>query len=297
LSTEILIISEDSMTTLSFTPLTNEQRRQFDEEGYLIIRNVLDSDTIEQLIEAGDRLIATDNRENRQQDVPGLYDGFRNVLSMDAAFTPLVTHPVTLPIIIQLLGANLQVSTSHLIYRWADPPGTDPKRRLPGWHRDNGRTRLDLGEHAYPRMGLKAAYYLTDLSEPNSGVTLMAPGSHLLREPLYIPPGQADPDNVAEPLLNPGDCVIFEYRTWHAGGANLRGLTRKAVMIGYHYRWLKPMDYLQQPPHVLEQMDVLQRFLVGERVDDGVEFMPNGSWNPLVDWCEQHGVLADRLGR
>ncbi len=288
--------SEDKMTALPFTPLSETQRRQFDEEGYLILRNVLDSDTIEQLVEVGDRLIATDIRENRQQEVPGLYDGFRNVIGMDAVFRPLVTHPATLPIVIQLLGSNLQVSTSHLIYRWADKPGTPPTQRLPGWHRDNGRTKMDLGDQNYPRMGLKCAFYLTDLSEPSSGATLMAPGSHLLKERIAIPEGKADPENAVEPLLNPGDCVIFEYRTWHAGGANLRGLTRKAVMVGYHYRWLKPMDYLQQPPEVLEKMDMLQRFLVGENVDGKAEFQPNGGWNPINDWCKEHGVLADRLG-
>jgi ectoine hydroxylase-related dioxygenase (phytanoyl-CoA dioxygenase family) len=144
-------------------------------------------------------------------------------------------------------------------------------------------------------MGLKCAFYLTDLSEPKSGATLLAPGSHLMTDRLEIPEGQADPVGAVEPLLNPGDCVIFEYRTWHAGGLNLRH-TRKAVMVGYGYRWLKPMDYLQQAPDVLDTMDTLQRFLVGERIDDGVEFKPNGSTNPLMDWCEQHGVLADRRG-
>lgn len=281
---------------LDFVPLTEEQRRSFDDDGYLILRNVLDSDTIEALIEVGDRLVSSDIRRNRQQDVPGIYDGFRNVLDMDPVFTPLINHPKVLPIVIQLLGANLQVSTSHLIYRWKDDPDTPPTRRLPGWHRDNGRTRLDLGEKGYPRMGLKAAFYLTDLSEPNSGMTLMAPGSHLLKEKLVIPPGQPDPDNAVEPLLNPGDVAIFEYRTWHAGGANLRGITRKAAMIGYHYRWLKPMDYLQQPAHVLERMDTLQRYLVGEKADETEEFKPDGGWNPLADWCKEHGVVADRLG-
>jgi ectoine hydroxylase-related dioxygenase (phytanoyl-CoA dioxygenase family) len=281
---------------LDYIPLTDHQRRQFDEEGYLVLPGVLNADTIEQLIEVGDRLIGSDIRRNRQQEVPGIYDSFRNVLDMDDSFIPLITHPKVLPIVIQLLGANLQVSTSHLIYRYPDPSGTEPNKRLPGWHRDNGRTRLDLGEHAYPRMGLKAAFYLTDLSQPQSGMTLMSPGSHLLKERLPIPAGQPDPESCVEPLINPGDVVIFEYRTWHAGNVNLRNITRKAVMVGYHYRWLKPMDYLQQPAHVLGKMDTLQRFLVGERVDEGEEFIPDGAWNPINDWCNQHGVLIDRLG-
>lgn len=281
---------------LNFVPLTDEQRRTFDEEGYLILRNVLDGNTIEELIDVGDRLIDSDLRRNRQQEIPGIYDSFRNVLDIDDVFRPLITHPKVLPIVVQLLGANLQVSTSHMIYRYPDKPDTPLNARLPGWHRDNGRTRLDLGEHAYPRMGLKAAFYLTDLSQPQSGMTLMSPGSHLLKEKLHIPPGQPDPENCVEPLLNPGDVAIFEYRTWHAGTVNRSGITRKAVMIGYHYRWLKPMDYLQQPRHVLEKMDTLQKFLVGERVDGGEEFIPDGGWNPLVDWCKEHNVLPDRLG-
>ena len=64
----------------------------------------------------------------------------------------------------------------------------------------------------------------TDLSEPNSGVTLVAPGSNHLTEPIEIPEGQADPLGAVEPLLNPGDCLIFENRTWHAGGANLSNI-------------------------------------------------------------------------
>jgi ectoine hydroxylase-related dioxygenase (phytanoyl-CoA dioxygenase family) len=43
---------------LEYTPVPAEQIRQFDEQGYLVIRNVLDDATIAQLIAASDRLIA-----------------------------------------------------------------------------------------------------------------------------------------------------------------------------------------------------------------------------------------------
>lgn len=282
---------------LPFNPLTEEQRQQFDTEGYLIIRNALDADTVERLIEVGDQLIASESRVNRQEDLPGVYDGFRNVVSLDPVFTDLITHPSTLPLVVQLLGANLQVTTTHMIYRYPDASGTPATFRIPGWHRDNGRTRADLGDASYPRMGLKCAFYLTDLSRPNSGVTLMAPGSHLLTDALDIPKDRPDPVNAVEPLLNPGDCVIFEYRTWHAGAANLTDITRKAVMVGYGYRWLKPMDYRTQPPSVLERMDDLQRFLVGESLDKHDEFIPSGGYNPLDDWCTEYQVVANRRGQ
>ena len=281
---------------LPFTPITEEQRKQFDEDGYLILRNMLDEETIARLIEAGDRLIESDRTHLRQVTATDIYDSFRNVISIDDAFIPLITHPVVLPTVVQLMGANLQVTTSHLIYRYPDPEGTPIDRRIPGWHRDNGRTRADLGDANYPRMGLKAAFYLTDLSQPNSGVTLMASGSHLLTEKLEIPEGKPDPVTSIEPLLNPGDCVIFEYRTWHAGNANLSNITRKAVMIGYGYRWIKPMDYVRQPSELVEKLDDLQKFLVGEAIDGIEEFQPGGGYNPLDDWCEQHGVVSSRMG-
>ena len=279
-----------------FTQLSDEQRQQFRDEGYLIVRNALDEDMIGRLIEAGDRVIASEERLNRYKIHDGIYDGYRNCITMDDAFIPLLTNEVALPLVIQLLGSNLQLSTSHLIYRHPDPTGTPDSARKPGWHRDNGRTQMDLGQDNFPRIGLKCAFYLTDLSQPQSGVTLLSPGSNQLTERIEIPEGQTDPANAIEPLLNPGDCVIFEYRTWHAGAPNFTDITRKAIMIGYAYRWLKPMDYVKQQVDFLEKLSDFEKYLVGEEVDETLEFQPSGGENPLNEWCAAYGVEQDRLG-
>ena len=278
-----------------YTKLTDEQRAQFRDKGYLIVRNVIDEAAISRLIVAGDRLLAAGERFNRFK-TSEFYDGYRNCITMDDAYIPLLTNAITLPLVIQLLGSNLQLSTSHLIHRHPDPPDTPDTIRRPGWHRDNGRTSLDLGPGNYPRIGLKCAFYLTDLSEPNSGVTMLSPGSNQLSERVDIPEGRVDPANAIEPLLNPGDCVIFEYRTWHAGAPNFTDITRKAVMIGYCYRWLKPMDYIKQDLSFLEKLSDLEKYLVGEELDDTLEFQPSGGYNPLNEWCQQYGVEPDRLG-
>ncbi len=278
-----------------YTKLTDEQRAQFRDKGYLIVRNVIDEAAISRLIAAGDRLLAAGERFNRFK-TGEFYDGYRNCITMDDAYIPLLTNAITLPLVIQLLGSNLQLSTSHLIHRHPDPPDTPDTIRRPGWHRDNGRTSLDLGPGNYPRIGLKCAFYLTDLSEPNSGVTMLSPGSNQLSERVDIPEGRVDPANAIEPLLNPGDCVIFEYRTWHAGAPNFTDITRKAVMIGYCYRWLKPMDYIKQDLSFLEKLSDLEKYLVGEELDDTLEFQPSGGYNPLNEWCLQYGVEPDRLG-
>ena len=277
-----------------YVPIAEEQLKQFDDEGYLIIRQAIDSETVSRLIEAGDRLIASDRIENRQRRDEGRYDGFRNCITMDDAFVPLLTHPVILPLVIQLLGANLQLMTSHLIYKSPELPGTPATRRSPGWHRDYLQAMQDLGHYSIPRLELKCAYHLTDLSEPNSGVTMVAPGSNQLKEPMPIPEGQVDPVNVLEPLLQPGDCLIFENRTWHAGAANLSDHIRKVIMIGYGYRWVMPMDFRKQEAEFVARLNPLEQFLVGEPFDDIKTFRPAGGANPLRDWCEQHNVPTAR---
>ncbi len=274
---------------MEFVEITPEQKRQFDEEGYLIMRGAIDSETVSALIEAGDRLIASDRELNRQRRPGGLYDGFRNCVSLDDAFLPLITNPKTFSIVAQLLSPHLSLLTSHLIYRHPDPPGSPDTERLPGWHRDHYMSMRDLGDEHIPRHSLKVAYYLTDLSEPNSGVTMMAAGSNQLKERIEIPEGQADPASKVEPLLEPGDCVFFENRTWHAGAANLSDRVRKAVMIGYSYDWITPTDYRLQAPDMVEKLSPMQRYLVGEPVDDSPEFDFTGGPNPIADWCVEHG--------
>ncbi len=274
---------------MEFVRITKEQKKQFDEEGYLILRGALDSDTVSALIEAGDRLLASDREQNRQRRPGGKYDGFRNCVSLDEAFLPLITNPKTFSLVAQLLSPHLSLLTSHLIYRHPDPPGSPDTERLPGWHRDHYMSMRDLGDRHIPRHSLKVAYYLTDLSEPNTGVTMMAAGSNQLTRRIEIPPGEVDPSSKVEPLLNPGDCVFFENRTWHAGAANLTERTRKAVMIGYSYDWIKPTDYRRQAPELVEKLGPMERALVGEPVDESLAFDFTGGANPIAEWCLAHG--------
>ena len=102
-------------------------------------------------------------------------------------------------VVVQLLGADLQLMTSHLIYKHPDPPG-DTRYHTP--LRVGTATTLSQRRthgNKLPRILLKCAYYFTDLSEPNSGATLVAPGSNHLLERIKIPEGQADPEGALEP--------------------------------------------------------------------------------------------------
>ena len=152
---------------LKYDPLPEADIQHFDEQGYLIVRNALDQETVGRLVQAGDRLVASDMKTNRQTAKGGQYDGFRNAITLDSAFSDLIDHERILPTVVQLLGANLHVMTSHLIIKKPDGNDAPLSARLPGWHRDYAQAMHDMGNVAIPRLLVKCAYYLTDLTEKN----------------------------------------------------------------------------------------------------------------------------------
>jgi len=99
----------------------------------------------------------------------------------------------------------------------------------------------DLGLTALPRLSVKAAYFLSDLT-PDAGLTMFAPGSHAAGGPVTVPAGAIDPADAVTPDIGPCDAVLFEHRTWHAAGLNTSGRTRLGAFLQYGYRWLAPVD-------------------------------------------------------
>ena len=154
-----------------------------------------------------------------------------------------------------------------------------------GWHRDIGIAE-DLGHQGLPRVGIKVCYCLTDFHEPGSGITLMAPGSHIHPAPLPVRKGELDPEEVAEPRLRAGDALLFENRIFHSSAPNLSDHTSKVMFYGYSYRWMK-VDVNLDPPD--------ERLL--EKADDDIDHQLLGGYlnvdaqpEALKNWAEHHGM-------
>lgn len=282
---------------LDFVALSPSDRDQFDQNGFLVVPGVLDSITISQLIEAGDCLMSSDCQWNRETMEDG-WDSFRNVIATDHIFFHLLTHPKTFPLIVQILGPNIHLLSSQLIYLEAWTPGKERQIRTPdrpGWHRDIYGVPADLGHAHIPRLAIKCAFYLTDVSSEKSGMTLFSPGSHRLKSNLTISSGAIDPENVTLLTLQPGDAVFFENRTFHSGGINKSDFTRKCIMFQYGFRWLKPVDYSQQPQSLIEKCNDIQKQLLGAKPDrnhKGQIVMGLGA-QPLRQWCTKHNIIYE----
>ncbi len=263
---------------MDFFQLTEAQRRDFDADGFLIIPQAIDAETVSRLTEAGDRLMAS-----FIADPESVYLQRRDGVVQDAAFDPLVSNSTTVSRVVQLLSPNIHLHTTSLIYKKPQPPETTPPDR--GWHRDIGIAE-DLGHKGLPRVGIKVCYCLTDFLEPNSGMTLLARGSHQSAEPLAIRKGEPDPPTVLDPCLRAGDALFFENRTFHTAAPNLSNSTSKVIIYGYAYRWMK-VDVNLDPPDeqvIARTDDDIDKQLLG--MHRNVDTPPQA----LVDWAEHHGV-------
>ena len=270
---------------MDFVYLTPEQRQSFDEDGFLVVRNALDTDTVQRLVDAGDLRAASfvnkpqilDRTEYNHLDLrPGLIH--------EKPFFGLVANSSTVSLVVQLLGPNIHLHSIALIYKRPENSGAAPFRR--GWHRDI-RISRDLGHQALPRVGIKVCYCLTDFHHPNSGMTLFARKSHLGSEALAIPKGHVDPTSleVCDLILNAGDAVLFENRIFHTAAPNRSGRMSRVVIYGYAYRWMKPEVYLDLADgRRLDRVDAITRQLLG-----GYRDVDTRPW-ALERWATRHGV-------
>jgi ectoine hydroxylase-related dioxygenase (phytanoyl-CoA dioxygenase family) len=273
---------------LDFVRIKPEQQRSFDEDGFLVLRNALDQDTVERLVAAGDL------RARSFLDKPEVHDrseynqlDLRPGLLAEEVFRSLVSHSSTVPLIVQLLGPNIHLHSVALIYKRPETQDISPFRR--GWHRDI-RIPRDLGHQALPRVGIKVCYCLTDFHQPGSGMTLFARKSHLISKALTIPKGQVDPEDleVCDLTLNAGDAILFENRVFHTAAPNQSDRVSRVLMYGYAYRWMKSEVYLEIPDGtLLEKSDPITRQLLGGYRD--VDTVP---W-ALQRWAKRHGVQPD----
>lgn len=275
---------------MDFVRLQTEQRRAFDEDGFLVVRGALDRLTVERLVAAGDR------RAKPFLDKPEVLDkaeynhlDLRPGLLRDETFLSLVANSATVPLVVQLLGPNVHLHSTALIYKRPDSPDAPAFRR--GWHRDI-RIPKDLGHRGLPRVGIKVCYCLTDFHQPSSGMTLFARGSHRADSPLVVPEGEVDPPGaeVCDLRLDAGDAVLFENRVYHTAAPNRGSRVARVLMYGYAYRWMKPEVYLDPPDaRTLRLAGPVTRQLLGEYRD--VDTPP---W-ALQHWAERHGLRFESV--
>ena len=266
--------------------LTDAERRQFDEQGYLVVKAVLPPDKVAGLEEAADRIDAEYRPKLELGSSKPL--NLLDVIGKDQRFLELLEWPKTIAKVIDILGWHIQLYHSHMIVTPPRPGESAHESRRLGWHQDSGRLNIDLETDPRPRVSLKVGFFFSNTEEPNRGNFHVVPGSHLSNT-LDLPEDESlDPPDAMPVCAEAGDAVFFDRRIWHAGGRNTSDVTRKVLFLGYSYRWLKPRDDMTVA-HYLEGADPIRRQLLGASPNGGFGFTsPTDEDVPLKTWWAEH---------
>ena len=271
--------------------LTEQERDQFERDGYLIIEDALEPDHVHRLKEAVDRVAAAERDEH--QIPPDKRVRVNDFTSRDEAFMDLVDWYRTFPKVWGILGWNIQLYAATLKVTPARDEvqeGGEPKM---GWHQDTSRLNIELETSPRPRISMKIAYFLSDCSEPGRGNLYVIPGSH---ETNSIDFGNGDRKSEVEGA----------FRYWYPKAAPCCSIaacgTRPAAttgparalswFYGYSYRWFRPRDD-QTAGRFWDGFDPIRHQLFGASTTAKGYTSPTAEDAPLREWiCEHLGEGA-----
>jgi hypothetical protein len=273
--------------------IPSSEREQFDRDGFVVIRSVLTPDEVRHYTDALDRVYAAATATGRV--APGTAMHQLSAVANCPETAGLIDHPATFPYIWSLLGWNIHMYHSHLDVH---PPLRARRPFRFEWHQDGGRQNREIETDPRPRLSLKLAYWLSDVSEPGRGNLKVVPASHLTNW-IDGPPRRdvqwPDPEGAIEVTASPGDVVLFERRLWHARSDNYSSHTRKAIFFGYTFRWIAIRDenYRIWSSDWTSLLSPVQRQLLGQldNADADHAWGHYPSATPLYVWLQQRNLL------
>ncbi|MYE89278.1 phytanoyl-CoA dioxygenase family protein [Candidatus Poribacteria bacterium] len=237
--------------------LTDKQKQQWKEDGYLVLKGILSSEEVENLTAVVDQMYEDHLQQPDVKPDAGL--DRRNVMEDHDIFVGLMDHPATFPIVLELMSPYIHLSMSEVIVRPTDPEG---KGLL---HTDGGQAmrQIRVSESSLP-FQIKFQYFLTDLPEPDMGNFTVVPGSH---NRLFPDGGFEDGPYIPEALplcVKAGDMAIFPHAMWHGFVANRSDKPRKSLIYCYVHQCMRAFDFEKPSPELLERCTPRQRRLVGD---------------------------------
>ena len=269
--------------------ITENQQNQFDEDGFILIEDALSPDHVSCLLQVIDTVY--ERCRNKHGTSPSAAYQIRNAITHHTELLALIDYPEILPLIVDVLGVNLQIRTSHIDVR---PPMKDTIDYKLGssssffpWHADEPDYGYPITNGIIPFCEVKVGYYLTDLTQHNSGAICVVRGSHRCSPRLINDPDYAiDPKDIVEVNVQPGTAMLWRTALWHCLTPNLSTQTRKCLYYGYSHRWLRPGDYDRQDSELLAHCTPVQRQLLGSNAtEDSITYENGDLAHPASRFC------------
>lgn len=235
--------------------ITQEQKKQLDEQGCIVIPDVLSTEEIDMYRTDILRLAEMEKMNGSAlRHTDGYGQHVRWLMNKGKIYEYLVAHPKVMPFFEHLLGTDYTLSTltSNII----DPGAPDG-----GYHVDNVLGAMPEPLPSFPMVA--NSLWLLDDFTPENGGTRHVPGIHL--QQIKPPPGTSHhPDEVR--LSAPkGSVFLFNGAIWHSAGANKTDQQRIALICFCCRSFIKPMfDFVHYiKPDVAERATPIMRRLYG----------------------------------
>jgi hypothetical protein len=87
-------------------------------------------------------------------------------------------------------------------------------------------------------------------------------------------------DQFVELNVPANTALLWRTQVWHCVTPNLSDNVRKVFYVGYHYRWLRPTDYIQQAPELIARSSPIRRQLLGALDPQSDPLGNDASWEP-----------------
>ncbi|MBI2685804.1 MAG: phytanoyl-CoA dioxygenase family protein [Acidobacteria bacterium] len=216
--------------------MTAKEKGLLQEQGYLIVRGVMDAEWLAELRSETARLLEAEG-ENAggefRKEIGS--DRLANLVDKGECFQRLVSHPLLLEAVEVVLGPDWKLSS--LNYRAALPG----EKSLQPLHCDMGLVPDALGNAVF-----NSIWMLDDFT-PENGPTRFVPGSHksgVLPQNVLADANAPHPEEMMA-LGKAGDVVLTNAHMWHGGTANRTALPRRSLH-GFFVRGDQPQQQYQK---------------------------------------------------
>ncbi|MGJ3242644.1 MAG: phytanoyl-CoA dioxygenase family protein [Opitutales bacterium] len=219
------------------SPLTAEHRKQFEEEGYCILKSVIPERYLTILRDECQTFIDKMHADMDARGTDSLGISHRNrryfvsLRHMESERVPEVVYsPFMASVAIDLLGPDVYLFFEQYVVK-----GTDKRSKF-AWHQDSGYVGFDHPPY------LTCWLALDDVSVENGTVYVLpydrAPNGRDLVEHWQDPEMNDrvgyDGDDPGEPVIVPaGSIALFTSRTFHRSGPNLTNQMRRIYLLQY----------------------------------------------------------------
>ena len=228
------------------------------EQGYTIVRDAIDLDLIDTLVDDLARLEHELAIGPATNDFEGAHTvRIYNLLARTPIYQQIPVHPAVLPIVEGVLDRGCLVSSLSSI-------AIDPGETIQPIHADDQLIPLPK---PHPAVVCNTMWALTDFTAAN-GATRIMPGTHAAAEsPEFGRAYDAVPAEMAK-----GSVLIWHGSLWHGGGANTSTERRVGVAMNYCAGYIRQQENQQLgiPREVAATFAPRLRELVGYGIYTGL---------------------------